>query len=222
MSYNSYTDLYKIGEISFIGGSSIFLDFDVSSADGSPFNIVNNTFTWKLSPYGSKDYVVLTKSTPTLINENTIRFTLTSADTENLSGKYVQELTLVGNEIVTGEFTPLKLDFPLTAGAQPDVPPDDNVTLPSLLYVQANTSALVGQSVVITGYDIDDVATNETLLLNGTTKVVSTNVFSSVTEIDFPAQTSSGQTVTVGAEAQVLENVSEVMQGIVIIGKKLG
>jgi len=221
MSYASYADLYKIGEISFTAGSTIMLDFEILSSNGNAFNIANSTFVWKLSPYGTKDYVILTKTNPVLINLNTIRFTLTSTDTEALSGKYIQELTSVGNELIYGEFTPVKLDFPLESSAQTNIVPDVDVALPSLLYVKSNAPNLFG-NVTIRGLDENDVSTIETLVLNGTTEVISTNLFSTIDDMDFPEWQQSGNTVTVGAKAQLLEDVSEVQQGIITVSKKLG
>jgi len=223
MTYTSYADLYKIGEISFTGGSTIMLDFEVFSSSGAVFNIMNSTFTWKLSPYGNKDYVVLTKTNPVIINLNTVRFTLDAADTQALSGKYIQELTSVGSELLYGEFTPVKLDFPLTASPQTSINVDTNLTVSSLLYVVSSKANQQGD-VTIRGFDENDVSTTETLTLNGTNEVISTNVFSTISSggLDFPQQAESGDTVTVGAKAQLLEDVSEIQQGIVIISKKLG
>lgn len=219
MSYTSYANLYKIGEISFVAGSSVFIDFEISEPSGTDANVTNDVFTWKLSPYGNKDYVSLTKANPTLVNSNTIRFGLTAADTENLSGKYVQELTSVSNEVVYGDFSDIKTEFPLTGSVETELP-DTNLSENSILYVISN-SILLSENVVIDGLDIDGVPTTETIQLDGTREVLSVNIFSTVSSIDFPAGT-VGDTVTIGVKAHVLENVSEVQQGIVTISKKLG
>lgn len=220
MSYTSYADLYKIEEISFTGGSTILLDFVVSTSTGSPFNIGDTVFTWKLSPYGSKSVVTLSKTSFTIIDSNKVRLILESTDTESLAGKYIQELSFVTNELVSGEFVPVKPDFPLTGSPQTDVIPDNDVTVPSFLYIVGSSSSVTGY-VTIDGLDIDETITTETITLNGTTPVLSENIFSTIYSIDFPSGT-TGETVTVGVDSQILLDISEVQQGVVIISKKLG
>lgn len=221
MSYTSYADLYKIREISFTGGSTVLLDFEVSSSTGEPFNIEDYTFTWKLSPYGEKNQITLTKSTYEFISSNVVRFTLSSSDTQGISGKYIQELTSLGDELVYGSYTDVKTDFELVELAQASVPPDEDVSTPSSLYIVGSNPYASGE-VIINGLDINDFSLVEGIQLNGTQEVDSVNVFSTIESIDFPARLNSGDTVTVGVRAQLFYDVSEVTQGIVIIHKKLG
>jgi hypothetical protein len=80
--------------ITFIGGSYKELNFHVYSSASVALNLCTSEPYWTLSPYNQTDYVALTKSGVCYVDHFTI--VLNDADTENLSGKYIQRPMLRG------------------------------------------------------------------------------------------------------------------------------
>jgi hypothetical protein len=104
MSITSYDSLNNLREFSFIAGSDKLLTFTCYADDGfSPLNISNGSASWALCPYGQFDYPVIRK-TGTITSTNVFTVTLSSSDTMNLSGKYIQQVTVLDSEGHT--FTP--------------------------------------------------------------------------------------------------------------------
>lgn len=220
MSYNSYENLYKIEEISFIGGSTVLLDFEISSSSDQPFDITNHYFRFRLSPYGTKNYAILELDEPIFVNSNTVRFILQEEYTANLYGKYIQELYSSGDELVYGDYSPIKV-IELLESAQTGISPDTDITFPSTLYVKGSNLNASGD-VVITGLDVLASELIETLALNGTQEVLSQEAFTTITSINFPARIEEGDSVEVGIKGQLIQDYSEIKQGIVTIHRKLG
>ena len=102
MPQTSYDTINSLTEISFIAGTEYILTFDVYDINMSPLSLSGSTCTWTLSPYGQPEYAILTKTgniSGSIPNEFSI--TLGLADTETLSGKYVQQpivVDITGNE----------------------------------------------------------------------------------------------------------------------------
>lgn len=107
MSYVSYSDINNLEEVSFIGGSTYYLDFKVYSDTGILVPSGSYELEWKLSPYGQKNYnsLIKTQSSYTSggvtygggvinLNTDTKRVTLNEADTKSLSGKFVQQVVV--------------------------------------------------------------------------------------------------------------------------------
>lgn len=108
MSYTSYAEINTLSEISFIAGSTEYLDFQIYNADGVLIPVTGKTLEWKLAPYGSKDYNSIIKTGTPYVSGGitygggvtdydlyTKRVTLDPSDTENLSGKYVQQVVVI-------------------------------------------------------------------------------------------------------------------------------
>jgi len=90
MSYVSFQTINSLEEISFIGGSTYTIIFDIYDENNLPVDSVLSSLTWKMFYYGQPNIVALTKSgiySP--LNRFTV--TLTSADTQNLSGKFLHQ-----------------------------------------------------------------------------------------------------------------------------------
>lgn len=84
----------------------------------------------------------------------------------------------------------------LTTATQAVTTAITNPDFPRLVVVVSN--AAITTKVTIKGTDISGAAVSEELTLNGTTPVPSTIAFATVTEIDLPIRTNSGDTVSVG------------------------
>ena len=95
MSIISYDTLNNLQEISFIAGSSKLLTFECYMQDGiNPLNISNGYAKWVLCPYGEYDVSILEKE-GILITANSFTVQLNSTDSLSLSGKYIQQITVM-------------------------------------------------------------------------------------------------------------------------------
>lgn len=95
MTYTSFATLNSLQEFSFIAGSSYTLDFTVYESDGiNPMDLGGATIYWVLAPYGQPDYTIL-QITGSITGVNTFEVEITSALSENLSGKYIQQPIIV-------------------------------------------------------------------------------------------------------------------------------
>lgn len=112
MTYTSYASINTMEDVSFIAGSSFFFDFNIFDPAGVPINLAGKTLEWKLAPYGQKDYNSIIKTeTPyvsggvtygggvTDLDVYTKRVTLDPADTESLSGKYIQQAVVIETNV---------------------------------------------------------------------------------------------------------------------------
>ena len=90
---NVYSNLNTLDEISFIGGTYYILEFNVFDENGDPIDISSATPTWLLCYYGQPDYAVVAKS-GSITGTNTFEVIIDTADTENLSGKFLQQPTI--------------------------------------------------------------------------------------------------------------------------------
>jgi len=69
--------------------------------------------------------------------------------------------------------------------------------VPRIVTIKGNAAGIVGD-VVISGTNILDAQITETIALNGSTEVLGTKAFKTVTQIDLPARTQVADTVSVG------------------------
>jgi hypothetical protein len=112
VTYTSYASINTLEDVSFIGGSSFFLDFNIFNEAGVPIDLSGKKLEWKLAPYGQKDYNSLIKTeTPyvsggitygggvTDVDSYTKRVTLEPIDTESLSGKYIQQAVVIETNV---------------------------------------------------------------------------------------------------------------------------
>ena len=94
-SYIPYTNINQLEEFSMIAGTEFTLEFNVFEEDGvNPLDLGGATITWVLCPYGQPDYNVLQK-TATITGTNTFEVLIGGDDTEELSGKYIQQPVIV-------------------------------------------------------------------------------------------------------------------------------
>ena len=98
MTYNSYSQVNTLDEFAFIAGTTQPLDFTISE-NGVPIEIDLMDFSWRMTPYGRKDYVVVTKlnAVITAPDAYTRRVTLLPEDTIGIKGKYVHQITVVSS-----------------------------------------------------------------------------------------------------------------------------
>lgn len=93
-TYTIYAQINSLEEFGFIAGTSYTLNFNVYEENGvTPLDMGGATFKWVLSPYG-QNYSVLEK-TGTITGVGTAEVQLNTADTETLSGKYIQQPVIV-------------------------------------------------------------------------------------------------------------------------------
>lgn len=98
----TYEDINSLEEFSMIGGESRLLTFLVTDENDAIVDVTAGSASWVLSPFGDPSFKVLEKTatlsgTPT--NEFTVQLEL--ADTQNLSGKFIQQAVFTdfyGNE----------------------------------------------------------------------------------------------------------------------------
>jgi hypothetical protein len=99
MTYNSYSQVNTLDEIAFIAGTTQPLDFTISE-NGLPVEVDLMNFSWRMTPYGRKDYIVVTKLNEVITAPDTYtrRVTLLPEDTVTLkAGKYVHQITIVSS-----------------------------------------------------------------------------------------------------------------------------
>ena len=105
MAQSVYTNfnVYGLEEAAFIAGSYKELYFDVYNTNGSPINITTASIVWNLCPYGDPSYIALSVAgSPVVSGSVNYQFVvvLSSDDTENLGGKYIQQPVI---ESIPGE-----------------------------------------------------------------------------------------------------------------------
>lgn len=94
MDTATYDAVNALPEFGMIGGESRVITFTVTDEDGVNVDVTAGSASWVLAYYGDPSYKVLEvagvmSGTPN--NEFTV--TLTQSHTENLSGKFIQQVT---------------------------------------------------------------------------------------------------------------------------------
>lgn len=91
MLYNSRICL---DEFSFVAGNPFQITFTVYDQQGIPMDLTDYTTEIKFCQYGDIRNIVDTISGIINISESTVTYSLLTADTENLSGKYSCQVIL--------------------------------------------------------------------------------------------------------------------------------
>ena len=92
MTYALYQNINQLEDTAFIAGSNFTFIYNIYEADGiTPVDISGSSVKVRISPYGQPDYNVLTK-TGNITGTGIFRVTLTATDTQNLAGKYTQQI----------------------------------------------------------------------------------------------------------------------------------
>lgn len=102
MSYLTISQLNTLEEFAFIGGTEYTLEYTVYNTNGiDPLDISSATTKLYICPYGQPDYAVLEKNGVLSMTTGKFTVTLSSTDTATLSGKFIQQPTVIdfeGNE----------------------------------------------------------------------------------------------------------------------------
>lgn len=85
-------NIYDFAEITFIGGTPKSFTF-IPKFSGSGIALSGNTGVWKLAPLAHQEYAILSASS--IISGSSFTLKLSSTDTENLAGKYIQEVRII-------------------------------------------------------------------------------------------------------------------------------
>ena len=86
---------YTLPEIQFIGSTTQYLTFSVTNPDGSAVDLNGATCTWKLQRYGEFGDVAVLLKTGNITGLNSFQVVLSSADTESLYGKFIQQPVVI-------------------------------------------------------------------------------------------------------------------------------
>jgi len=94
-SFVLYDQINSLDEVAFIAGTTYVFHFSVYEENGvTPVDLQGATIKWTLSPYGESAYSALEK-TATITGTNTFDVSLTTNDTKNLSGKFIQQPVVI-------------------------------------------------------------------------------------------------------------------------------
>lgn len=92
MTYLTRLDVYNLADFSFIAGTEYTLSYTVYQDNGVvPLDISSGTAKLFISPLGQPEYVVLEKNGVISGTPGVFTVTLSLADTQSLSGKYIQQ-----------------------------------------------------------------------------------------------------------------------------------
>ena len=95
MSYQIYQDIYSLAEFSFIAGTEYILEYTVYEDNGVvPLDISSGTTKLFVCQYGQPEYVVIEKAGVLSITTGVFTVTLSTDDTKEWSGKYIQQPTV--------------------------------------------------------------------------------------------------------------------------------
>lgn len=94
------TNIYTLPELTFVGGKTQELRFNLKDKNGEPYNASGSTVNFSICNYSYKTGAPLLSLTPTLIaDENGVAdmlyITIAPEDTLNLFGKYIYQITIV-------------------------------------------------------------------------------------------------------------------------------
>lgn len=99
-------EIYNLQKFVMRGGSKTILEFSFADDESSlPLDITTSSVIWTMSEFGQPDYTILTKQ-GTLSSDTSCVVTLTSNDTKDIEGKFVQQITLIdylGDEYVVAQ-----------------------------------------------------------------------------------------------------------------------
>lgn len=94
------TNIYTLPELTFVGGKTQELRFNLKDTNGEPYNASGSTINFSICDYSYKTGAPILSLAPALIaDENGIAdslyVTITSEDTLNLFGKYIYQITII-------------------------------------------------------------------------------------------------------------------------------
>ena len=94
-------EIYTLPTISFVGGATQEIRFNLKDADGEVFNATGCEASFAVSEYGKKDR--LFTLTPSFLSDasgvlSVMIVEVPSANTRNLDGKYIYQVTLIDSQ----------------------------------------------------------------------------------------------------------------------------
>ena len=94
------TDIYTLPEITFVGGATQELYFNLKQSDGTVFDSTGCQANFAICMYGNKTGTPLISVTPVFEQDqggepSVLHATISSASTKSLFGKYIYQLTIV-------------------------------------------------------------------------------------------------------------------------------
>jgi len=91
----SYTDAYNLSEIGFISGSSRDIEFTIYNESGTTLQYVWGCFAnWKLYYFEEELDNPIVEKTVYMQDDNSFLIPLLASDTQGLSGKFAQEISI--------------------------------------------------------------------------------------------------------------------------------
>ena len=91
-----YTNFYTLPEISFVGGATQVLRFNLKEDNGGNFDASECTVDFSIIDYSTRnvyDTTAIISITPT-ISGSTVTVTIPATDTVGLAGKYIYQMTV--------------------------------------------------------------------------------------------------------------------------------
>lgn len=88
-----YSDVYALAEMSFIAGNDYTLFFKITDENGNPGNVSGASFVWYLADFDQRAEPQLTYPGE-IIAADEIKVVIPSEDTLNLSGRFVQQISI--------------------------------------------------------------------------------------------------------------------------------
>jgi len=99
MSYLLYSQLNTLEKISFIAGTLYTLEYMVYDEDGvTPLDLNSSTTKLYLCPYGQQNFIAVDADGVLSVTTGLFTVELTKAMTQNLSGTYIQQPTVIDFE----------------------------------------------------------------------------------------------------------------------------
>lgn len=94
-----YTNFYTLPEVSFVGGATQTLKYNVTNEDGEAFDLSGCTADFAISDYSTRAMVVSVEPTT---SSSLLTVTIPADETVGLSGKYIYQITVydsIGDEV---------------------------------------------------------------------------------------------------------------------------
>lgn len=90
-----YTNFYTLPEVSFVGGATQELKFNLKDESGNNFDADDCTANFSICDYSTRDVGAgsIVSISPTL-SGSLLTVTIPASDTVNLSGKYIYQITI--------------------------------------------------------------------------------------------------------------------------------
>lgn len=106
-SFDVYEEINSLDELMFIAGDEQSITFFVIDETSNPIDLTTAAeVVWLLAPYGNPDMPVLDVDGVLGSEVNEVLFSITASDTEDLSGKFIQQLLIV--DFLGSEYRPVQ------------------------------------------------------------------------------------------------------------------